>query len=85
MSDLEIHGLCPPQLSAVRDAFAIWGDLIAVRFVEGPAASADINLGNLVTSEDHFSAYAHYPGPTRVAGDIWIRAGTPTNQEIGLA
>ena len=31
-------------------------------FVEGKVATADINLGNLDTDEDYFSAYANYPG-----------------------
>ena len=59
----QFQPLSEAQRAAVRDAFAIWSDYIAARFVEGPVASADINLGNIVTSEDHFSAYANYPGP----------------------
>ncbi|HYI63561.1 MAG TPA: M10 family metallopeptidase C-terminal domain-containing protein [Allosphingosinicella sp.] len=73
------------QRDAVRTAFSIWGDFVNVVFVEGPVASADINLGNIVTEEDHYSAYARYPGWSREAGDIWIRAGAPSTQEIGLA
>ena len=73
------------QRDAVRDAFAIWGEFINVTFVEGPVATADINLGNLSTTEDYFSAYANYPSRSREGGDIWISTNSPANQEIGLA
>ena len=73
------------QRDAVRQAFAIWGEIINVKFVEGTVATADINLGNLATDEDYFSAYASHPGPSLVAGDIWFNLNAPTNQEVGLA
>jgi len=73
------------QRDAVRSAFSIWGDFINVAFVEGTPGTADINIGNLNTSEDHFSAYASYPGFSLVAGDIWISTLAASNQEIGLA
>jgi len=60
------------QRDAVRAAFAIWSDFIPVHFVEGTPATADINLGNLDTTEDYFGAYASYPGNSLVAGDIWV-------------
>jgi len=77
--------LSEAQRAAVRDAFAIFGELVAVTFVEGTVFSADINLGNLATQEDYFSAYAHYPSRSREGGDIWISTNAPANQEIGLA
>ena len=73
------------QREAVRQAFAIWGEVINVRFVEGTVASADINLGNLATDHDYYSAYASHPGPFRSDGDIWFNLNSPTNQEVGLA
>jgi serralysin len=73
------------QRDAVRNAFAIFGEILNVHFVEGPVTSADINLGNLVTDEDYFSAYASYPGHSLKAGDIWISSNAASNQEIGLA
>jgi len=57
----QFQPLSTAQRDAVRNAFAIWGELINIHFVEGPAGSADINLGNLVTDEDYFSAYATLP------------------------
>jgi len=81
----QFQPLSAAQRDAVRTAFSIWGDFVSVTFVEGPVAAADINLGNIVTEEDHYSAYARYPGWSREAGDIWIRAGAPSSQEIGLA
>jgi serralysin len=80
----QFQPLSPAQRDAVRAAFAIWGELIGVAFVEGAPASADINLGNLNTSETYFSAYANFPSRSLVAGDIWINANAPANQEIGL-
>ncbi|HVQ07949.1 MAG TPA: M10 family metallopeptidase C-terminal domain-containing protein [Allosphingosinicella sp.] len=81
----EFQPLSAAQRDAVRSAFAIWGDFINVTFVEGTPGTADINIGNLNTSEDHFSAYANYPGFSLVAGDIWISTLAASNQEIGLA
>jgi len=77
--------LSAAQRDAVRNAFSIWGEYIPVRFVEGTPATADINLGNLVTEEDYFSAYANYPGSSLAAGDIWFSTNAPANQEVGLA
>ncbi len=77
--------LSAAQRDAVRAAFAIWGDFVNVSFVEGTPGTADINIGNLVTDEDHFSAYAHYPGFSQAAGDIWISTSAAGNQQIGLA
>lgn len=81
----QFQPLSEAQRAAVRDAFAIWGEYLGVRFVEGPVTSADINLGNLVTDEDHFSAYAYFPDRSRQAGDIWFSTIAESNQEIGLA
>ena len=81
----QFQPLSEAQRTAVRDAFALWGEYVNVRFVEGPVTSSDINLGNIVTDEDHFSAYASYPGFSLVAGDIWFRTTATTNQEVGLA
>lgn len=72
------------QRAAVRQAFAIWGDVLGVAFVEGNVASADINLGNLATTDDYYSAYAQYPSHSRAGGDIWFNMNSPTNQQIGL-
>ena len=77
--------LSEAQRQAVRTAFAILGDVIAVTFIETAVASADINLGNLNTSEDYFSAYASHPSFSRQGGDIWFRLNAATNQEVGLA
>jgi serralysin len=77
--------LSEAQRDAVRNAFSIWGEYINVTFVEGSVANADINLGNLATQEDYFSAYASYPGNTLKAGDIWFNTNAETNQQIGLA
>ena len=76
--------LSEAQRVAVRNAFTLWGDLLDVQFVEGSVFAADINIGNLATEEDHFSAYASYPGSTAKAGDIWISTLAQSNQEIGL-
>jgi serralysin len=73
------------QRDAVRTAFAIWGELINVTFVEGSVASADINLGNLVPNEDYYSAYATLPERSLEGGDIWFNANASSNQEVGLA
>ena len=81
----EFQPLSVAQRNAVRAAFAIWGDFINVSFVEGNVATADINIGNLATDEDYFSAYANYPGFSQVAGDIWISTLAKSNQQIGLA
>jgi len=81
----EFQPLSEAQRAAVRLAFAIWEDYIGVTFVEGPVAIADINLGNLLTDEDYFSAYANYPSHSRTGGDIWINANGTSSQQIGLA
>ena len=54
----QFQPLSETQRAAVRDAFAFWGELVNVTFAEAPVATADINLGNLATTEDYFSAYA---------------------------
>ena len=72
------------QRDAVRTAFAIWGELINVHFVEGTVATADINLGNLNTSETYFSAYANYPERSLEGGDIWVNAHASSSQDVGL-
>jgi len=81
----EFQPLTEAQREAVRNAFSIWGELISVTFVEGPVSTADINLGNLDTTEDYFGAYANYPSRSRDGGDIWINANSSTAQQIGLA
>jgi serralysin len=81
----EFQPLSDAQRDAVRNAFAIWGELINVTFVERPASSADINLGNLNTTDDYFSAYANYPSRSREGGDVWINVNAQSNQQIGLA
>lgn len=72
------------QRQATRYAFSLIGDLINIDFVEGTVTTADINIGNLDTTEDHFSAYANYPGFGQVAGDMWFSLLATTNQQIGL-
>ncbi len=72
------------QRAAVRNAFAIWGDFIPIQFVEGTVNTADINIGNLATQDDYYSAYANYPGNSLAAGDIWFNLSAASNQEIGL-
>lgn len=81
----EFEPLSAAQRDAVRNAFSIWGEYINVTFVEGPVGSADINIGNLATSDDYYSAYANYPGNSLAAGDIWINTNASSNQEIGLS
>lgn len=73
------------QREAVRTAFAIWGELINVTFVEGTPSTADINIGNLNTTEDYFSAYANLPSRSLIGGDIWISTNAATNQQVGLS
>ena len=80
----EFQPLSEAQRAAVRYAFQLLGDLVNVDFVEGTVLGADINIGNLNTTEDHFSAYASYPGNSQKAGDIWISTLAETNLEIGL-
>ena len=80
----EFQPLSAAQREAVRAAFAIWGELINVTFVEGSPATADINLGNLAPNEDYYSAYATLPERSREAGDIWFNVHAASNQEIGL-
>ena len=65
----EFQPLSAAQRDAVRTAFAIWGDVLGVTFVEGSVATADINLGNLNTSETYFSAYANFPSRS-LAGEF---------------
>jgi serralysin len=78
--------LSQAQRTAVRDAFAIWGEIAGVTFVEGTVATADINIGNIDPDEDFYSAYAKYPGFSASAGDIWFRSDVPANMEqLGLA
>ena len=72
------------QRDAVRAAFAIWDELLNVTFVEGTVATADINLGNIATTEDYYSAYANYPEKSLEGGDIWFNTNAPANQEVGL-
>ena len=81
----EFQPLSAAQRDAVRQAFAIVGQLINVQFVEGSVATADINLGNLATEDDYYGAYASYPERTREGGDIWFNLNSEANQEIGLA
>jgi serralysin len=81
----EFSPMTEGQRNAVRDAFSIWGDYLGVTFVEGNVASADINIGNLDTSDDYYSAYANYPGFGNVAGDMWFNLSATTNFELGLA
>jgi serralysin len=81
----EFQPLSEAQRVAVRNAFAIWGDYTNVTFVESTVATADINIGNLDTDDDYYSAYANYPSRSREGGDIWINANAASNQQIGLA
>jgi serralysin len=81
----EFQPLSAAQRDAVRQAFAILGEIIDVRFVEGNVATADMNFGNLATTEDYYSAYATLPDLSREAGDIWFNLNSPSNQEVGLA
>lgn len=73
------------QRDAVRAAFAIWGDVIPIHFVEGTVTTADINIGNTTEDQDYYSAYANYPGFSAAAGDMWFAASVASNQnDIGL-
>ena len=78
----QFQPLSEAQRVAVREAFAVIDDLINISFVETSVAWADINLGNLVTSESYYSAYANYPDNTRKGGDIWFNTNAPSNFEI---
>jgi len=80
----EFQPMSAAQRDAVRAAFAIWGEIINVNFVEGSVATADINLGNLNTSETYFSAYANFPERTLEGGDIWVNANSSSSQDVGL-
>lgn len=81
----EFQPLNGAQRDAVRNAFAIWGEYINVTFVESSVAGADINIGNLDTDDDYYSAYANYPSRSLEGGDIWINVNAAANQQIGLA
>jgi serralysin len=81
----EFQPLSDAQRDAVRNAFSIWGELINVTFVERPVSTADINVGNLNSTEDYFSAYANYPSQSREGGDVWINLHAQSNQQIGLS
>jgi len=81
----EFQPLSEAQRAAVRNAFSLWGEYINVTFVEGTVTTADINIGNIATTEDYYSAYANYPGFSLAAGDVWISTNASSNQEIGLA
>jgi serralysin len=80
----EFSPMTAAQRQAVRDAFAIWGDFINVHFVEGTVATADINLGNLDTTDDYYGAYANYPGFSNAAGDIWVNMIGGAYTQVGL-
>jgi len=80
----EFVPLSAAQRTAVRHAFALYGDLVNVNFVEGTVATADINIGNVDTDETYFSAYASYPGFGQIAGDMWFSLLATTNQEVDL-
>jgi serralysin len=81
----EFQPLSAAQRNAVRDAFALLGEIINVTFVEGSVATADMNFGNLATTDDYYSAYASLPEQSLEAGDIWFNLNSPSNQEVGLA
>ncbi|MEA3045643.1 MAG: serralysin [Sphingomonadales bacterium] len=81
----EFQPLSDAQRDAVRNAISIWGELINVTFVERPPSTADLNFGNLNTTDDYYSAYASYPSTSREGGDVWINLHSQTNQEIGLS
>jgi len=76
--------LSAAQRDAVRAAFAIWGDIIPIHFVEGTITTADINIGNTTEDQNYYSAYANYPGNSLAAGDMWFSTGAAGNQQIGL-
>src|SRR6218665_861749 len=80
----EFSPMTTAQRQAVRDAFAIWGDYINLKFVEGTVATADINLGNLDTTDDYYGAYANYPGFSNIAGDIWVNMIGGNYTQVGL-
>jgi serralysin len=80
----EFVPLSEAQRTAIRNAFALYGDLVNVAFVEGTVATADINIGNLDTDEDYFSAYASYPGFGQVAGDMWFSTLASSHNQVGL-
>ncbi|TMJ19752.1 MAG: serine 3-dehydrogenase [Alphaproteobacteria bacterium] len=82
----QFQPLSEAQRIAVRDAFAIWGEIAGITFVEGTVATADINIGGIDPDVDYYSAYANYPGFSAAAGDVWIRSDVPTNvNEVGLS
>jgi serralysin len=76
--------LSAAQRDAVRAAFALYGDLIPIRFVEGTVSTADINIGNTTEQQNYYTAYASYPGNALEDGDMWFSANVATNQDVGL-
>lgn len=72
------------QRIAVRNAFALWGDMIPIQFVEREPSNADINIGNINTTETYYAAYANYPGTSLAAGDIWINLNGASTNDVGL-
>jgi serralysin len=80
----QFQPLTGAQREAIRNAFALYGDLVNVNFVEGTVFNADINIGNINSTEDYYSAYASYPGFSQKAGDMWFRIGAAANEQVGL-
>lgn len=80
----QFQPLTEAQRTAIRNAFALFGDLVNVDFVEGTVATADINIGNINSTEDFYSAYASYPGFSQKAGDMWFRVGAAAHEQVGL-
>jgi serralysin len=73
------------QKAAARDSIGYWDDLVAVKFVEGSAAAADITFGN--TTLENSQAYAYLPynygGASRpLAGDVWINSTRASNLDL---
>lgn len=63
------------QMTAARDAFASWAELINLKITEtSAAAGADIRIAS---SSIPATAWGYWPGSTATAGDIWM--GTTKN------
>ena len=58
------------QMTAARDAFAGWAELINLKMTEtSAAATADIRLAS---SSSPATAWGYWPGTSGQAGDVWI-------------
>lgn len=79
------RGLTTAERAAVRDALAAWAAVADVRFVEVADDSTtvgDLRFGVTGHEMEGASAYAYFPGPSPIAGDVWFRPSTLTGRDL---